>query len=315
MNKFTSYSCSIGIVTYLGRFEEYFKPLVRKLYFLFPDYDINIFINGHYDTVRQITYLRDVTCFLRHYPNICYVTNLEHQPLARGWNWLVMMAKCDRVLILNDDISFNYEVRRNLERLPSLFDVCTINGSWSHFVIDKEIIRQVGWFDERFSGVGDEDYDYIFRLALKDIPLKNIQLFGLHNFVAPMEEAGWANISGKIHGKYSQHNREFLRKKWLISEHNAASKGKILKINCCQEEWEIGINNKLEAMPEYYPRECLRNIYAEKININICVLTTLAKACSFFSVIYWKIRRALSDFLRGLLGPRWDKLRGGKAIG
>ena len=177
MEKLAPFKCSIGIVTYLGRFETYFKPLIRKIHFLFPDYDIIVFINGHYDTIKQIQYLKDVTYFLRKYPNIRYVTNLEHQPLARGWNWLVFMAKNQKILILNDDVSFNWEFRHNLERLPSVPDIFTLNGSWSHFVISKEIIRKVGWFDERFYGVGDEDIDYKFRLSMSEINLFDVALF------------------------------------------------------------------------------------------------------------------------------------------
>ena len=161
-----AFKFSIGIVTYLGRFESYFQPLVRKLHFLFPDYEKNVFINGHYDTVRQFQYLRDVTAFLGHYPDFRYVTNLHHQPLARGWNWLMLMSRCNQVLILNDDISFDLEFRHNLESLRLVDQVFMLNRSWGHFVIDKQVIRRVGWFDERFTGVGDEDIDYVLRLGM-----------------------------------------------------------------------------------------------------------------------------------------------------
>ena len=40
---------SIGVVTYLGRFDTYFKPLLRRLNLIFPDYDIIVFLNGHHN--------------------------------------------------------------------------------------------------------------------------------------------------------------------------------------------------------------------------------------------------------------------------
>ena len=316
MAKFSSRNCSIGIVTYLGRFETYFKPLVKKLHWVFPDYDINVFINGHYDTARQIQYLKDVTCFLQKYPNIRYVTNLEHQSLARGWNWLILMAQCERVMVLNDDVSFNCELRHNFEGILQFPEICTLNGSWSHFIISKSMIKKLGWFDERFLGIGDEDYDYIFRLALKGIPLGNISIQGLHNHMAPPTEASWANISGIVHGKYSTINRDFLRKKWLISEHQSASNNYSMKVMCHYEEWEIGINENIEEAPEYYPKEVLNYKNIDKIENNyiIVILTSFAKICSFVNFIYWAARRGLGIFLRGLLGRRWDRLRGRKAV-
>jgi len=310
MENLTPFNCSIGIVTYLGRFETYFKPLIRKLHFLFPDYDIIVFINGHYDTVKQIQYLKDVTYFLRKYPNIRYVTNLEHQALARGWNWLVFMAKNDRILILNDDVSFNWEFRHNLESLPSVPDIFTLNGSWSHFVISKDIIREVGWFDERFYGTGDEDYDYKFRLAMSEINLIDIIINGLHNFVAPIGDAGWANVSNVIHEKYSEINRDFLKKKWLISNHKNKV-DKTLSIYCYPEEWEIGLNPELEITPEYYPLRCLevQNGKFIKFSFNIFLAKNFAKIMSLSNTFYWTSRRFLGAWVRKLFGNQWDNFR------
>lgn len=304
-----SFNCSIGIVTYLGRYESYFKPLIRKVHFLFPDYDINVFINGHYDAVKQIRYLKDVTIFLRRYPHIRYVTNLEHQPLARGWNWLFLMSKWDKVLILNDDVYFNLEFRHNLESLKHIPDVCTLNGSWSHFIISKDIILKVGWFDERFLGVGHEDYDYICRLAFAGIPLKDIKIHGLHNYVAPQREAGWANFSTLVHGKYAQYNWEFFMKKWFHSFYEPVPEKGSLKFLYHNTEWIIAPKNTLEAMPQYYLPECLHSSSRAERNGIPLLSTCFSKSCSFLNSLYWRIRLALATWLRGLLGEKYDYLR------
>jgi len=268
MSKLTATNCSIGVVTYLGRFESYFQPLIRRLHFLFPDYDINVFINGHYDTVKQIQYLKDITCFLRKYPAIRYVTNLEHQPLARGWNWLVFMAKNDRILILNDDVSFNWEFRHNLENLPSVPHIFTLNGSWSHFVISKDIIRKVGWFDERFLGVGDEDGDYICRLAMEGLPLKNISVRRLNNYVASQEDAGWANFSNIVNEKYSQINREFFLKKWYHSAFDEVPIEGSIPLIFDGGSYRIALREGCDDMPEYYPMTVLLTERNKEYNKN-----------------------------------------------
>jgi hypothetical protein len=288
-----SFHCSIGIVTYLGRFESYFKPLIKKLHFLFPDYDVCVWINGHYDTVKQIKYLRDVIAFLRKYPNIRYVTNLEHHPLANGYNWVILMSKCPMVIILNDDVSVDWEFRHHLERLDGVPGIFTLNRSWSHFVISKEVVRAVGWFDERFLGIGDEDSDYICRLAMKGIPLGNIAVHGLHNYIAPPDDASWAHLSGVIHGKYSQINREFLMKKWWRSDYGPVPKEGSFKVRYHEAEWDVALNTELEDMPEYYPLECLDGSGNGKGDSRYLVAASFAKTCSFFDYLYQGSKRAL----------------------
>jgi len=244
---------SIGVVTYLGRFESHFRRLIRDLNFAFPDCDINVFINGHYDSVKQIEYIRKVTSFLRQYNNIKYVTHERHQPLARGWNWLVMMSGNDKILILNDDITvrpgFRYEIRDKLASSPDFF---TINGSWSHFMISKEIVRKVGWFDERFIGVGDEDGDYMCRLAMYGIPIKSVAIPGIDNHVAEQNDCGWANFSSVIDGKYAQVNRDFFVKKWFHSGFEAVPKPHFI-LQYKTESYEVALKEPIDEMPLYYP--------------------------------------------------------------
>jgi hypothetical protein len=302
-----AFKCSIGIVTYLGRFASYFQPLVRKLHFLFPDYEINVFINGHYDLVKQLQYLRKVTTFLRKYRNIRYVTNLHHQPLARGWNWLILMSQCDNVLILNDDVSFEPEFRYNLERLGAVPKIFMLNHAWAHFVVSKDVILRVGWFDERFLGVGDEDIDYVLRLGMKGIPLGNFSIHGLHNHWASQEDAGWSNLSEVVEGKYARMNREFFLKKWFRSDYGAVPERDSFTVRYDVAEWTVALNKDLEPMPEYYPLECLDGSDKVTLTRKRWIWALMAKTCSFAHSLYWRLRLAVGGWLRRGFGSRWDQ--------
>jgi hypothetical protein len=305
-----AFTCSIGVVTYLGRFESYFKPLMRKLHLLFPDYEINVWLNGHYDKKKQIQYLREVTTFLNKYHNIRYVTNFEHKPLANGYNWLILISKCNHVLILNDDIKLYSNFRHNLERLQSPPGIFTLNGTWSHFVISKNVVKKVGWFDERLLGIGYEDTDYAIRLAFIGIPLGDIKIHGLHNYMAPPDDASWANISGRTLGKYSQINREFFEKKWGIVTSDQVSGNDFIKIKAVGNEWVIRPNQDFEEVPEFYPLSCLKNPETSRhqpLGWRIWVAANLIKICSNVSSLYWGARLAVGVWVRKLLGPRWDQ--------
>lgn len=302
-----AFTCSIGIVTYLGRFEAYFKPLLRKLAWLFPDYEINVFLNGHYDLAKQIQYLRDVTAFLRQYPAIRYVTNLTHQPLARGWNWLMLMSRCDQVLILNDDVSFDLEFRHNLESLRPVGQVFMLNHSWSHFVINKDVIRRVGWFDERFIGVGYEDIDYVLRLGMKAVPLSNVAIHGLHNHAALQDNAGWANLSGVFQGKYTSLNQEVFLKKWSRSDFGPVPEKGSFTVRYDVAEWTVALNEPEEAMPEYYPMECLDGPDKPGPVGRRSLAALMAQTCSWAHSLYWRLRLAAGGRLRRGFGPQWEQ--------
>ncbi len=307
-------TCSIGIVTYLARFETYFKPLIKRLQVLFPDYEINVFINGHYDIVRQVNYLRQVTDFLGRFRHIRYTINLEHQPLARGWNWLLLLSTRPWVLVLNDDIFCHHEFRWHLESidLPKLSKIFTLNYSWSHFVINKDIIKQIGWFDERFLGTGDEDTDYLFRLASCRVRIDHVVMNGILNYIAASDDAGWANISGIFYNKYSMLNREFLLKKWFRSDYGPVPAERSFTVHLHGEDLQVALNRECEPMPEYYPTACLEvpNPAGKPPSWLVCAAAGRARVLSLLSYGYWRWRRGISQVMRRFLGPRWEEVKG-----
>ncbi|MDO8554713.1 MAG: glycosyltransferase [Candidatus Micrarchaeota archaeon] len=212
-------SYSIGIVTYVERFEKYFVPLVKKLVEIFPDKEIICVLNGHHDINLQLTYLKHGSAFLNQYPNVRYVTNETHQSLAKCWNWTMVISSSRSVLLLNDDLDvsplFRLDFEENLRKNPDFF---IMNSSWSHFLISKKVLKQVGWFEERLLGIGQEDADYATRMTLLGIVIPFCDARGVKNFVATHKNAGWIKMSGIADGKYSQINKEFIHKKWEFTE-------------------------------------------------------------------------------------------------
>lgn len=298
LNRINAATCSLGIVTYLGRFETYFQPLIKRLSLLFPDYDLNVLINGHHDIVKQTRYLRNVTAFLRAYPRVRYLTHVEHQPLARGWNWLILMSAQPRVLILNDDVYCDLEFRHHLEKLSNIPPIFTLNSSWSHFVISKEVIARVGWFDERFYGTGWEDGDMICRLALHGIPLGNFVLQGLRNYVAAADDPGWAEKSGTTHHKYASVNLETFKKKWWHSHYSEVPQKGSFKIRYHDEEWTVAPNDALGTMPCYYPLSCLETS-GKPARKPFCLSAYPVRALSMISMFLGQARRNLAALVRG----------------
>ncbi len=207
---------SIGVVTYHARFETYFKPLIKRLAQIFPDKEIICVLNGHPDKTLQIKYLRNAVLFLRSFKNVRYLTYDSNQSLSKCWNQVVILSPTQKVLILNDDTEVSELFRTELEAHIQNNELFTLNRSWSHFVISKKIIKKIGWFEERLPGIGQEDGDYTYRMAMQNIEMKNVDCAGLRNFVAAQENPGWIEISPLVQGtRYANINREFFDTKWI----------------------------------------------------------------------------------------------------
>lgn len=208
---------TIGIVTYHARFEEYFKPLIKRLGKVFPDIEIVCILNGYPDQSLQLNYLDKATRFLSTRNNVRYLTHTDHQSLSRCWNQLILLSETKHVLIINDDTEVSELFRSELEPTVGTAPLITYNKSWSHFLISKALIQKIGWFDERFLGVGYEDGDYAYRMTMASIPIKNVNCHGLRNFVADNKDPGFKAIS-KSTGKYASINKDFFDSKWLTPD-------------------------------------------------------------------------------------------------
>ena len=174
-------------------------------------------MNGHPDRTLQINYLGKATIFLSKFRNVRYLTYDEHQSLAKCWNQLIILSCSENILIMNDDTQAVELFREQLESkiMSSDLPFTTINNSWSHFFISKPTIKRVGWFDERFLGIGCEDADMMLRLVMMGFPIYNTACLGVTNYVADEKDSGWKNISEKHStSKYSERNYQFFKTKW-----------------------------------------------------------------------------------------------------
>jgi hypothetical protein len=241
---------SIGVVTYINRYHTYFKQNVLNLLKYFPDKQIIIVINGHPDKLNNIAYLKEITQWLSSL-NVQYVTFEDHQSLAKCWNWILLMSSAQNNLFLNDDILIKKNFRPDFENhLSKKQDFFTINNSFSHFFLSKTTIKEVGWFDERFLGIGQEDGDYLIRMAQKNKPLNNLKCTDIINYVAPGTNPSFQEISPSA-GKYSSVNKEFMNNKWFFNHLTTENFIPDIKFTWNNEEYLARLRNNMET-PVFY---------------------------------------------------------------
>lgn len=196
---------TITITTFSKRYE-YVEKLIKQIR-NFTDLDIILSINGDYKEKFNEEYRIKILNLSSQYPNIYPIFFPEQRGLSKIWNTSIIHSSTDWCLLLNDDIEIHsndvFEFGKNLESEPQIIRV---NGSFSHFFVHKDIINDLGYFDERLLGFGEEDGDIFFRHIEKyGTWVRDVYLHGLNNLVIDVRDE---NIKSG-NGKYSAFNRDF----------------------------------------------------------------------------------------------------------
>ena len=208
-------SFSIGITTYINRFESYFKPLIKQLHYCFPDTQLVVLLNGHYELEEQHLYIKKAKAFLDQYPNVKLVTFERPQSLSKLWNLCVINADAEKVLMLNDDLKLSPWFAKAFHASKILgSEIALINRSWSHYLISKSVLRRVGWFDERFPAIGNEDEDYEARLSMAKLPLTDFKIREIFNVVELPKKYSYGKDVDLVNVKYAKSNQDFFNLKW-----------------------------------------------------------------------------------------------------
>ena len=215
----TNTSFTLGITTYKERFEPYLKPLVKKLVYLFPETPIIIAVNGYHNLAEQEKYLQEITEWVKPYKNVSLITYKIPQGLCTLWNQLVIKAPSQNIFLLNEDINVSLSFKKDLLSsgiLTSEFGL--INGSFSHFMLNKSLIKKVGWFDERFPGIGYEDHDYEIRMTIAGKQVEHYIVEGIKNERVVPKDWSYDKNHEVILTKYSSPNEKHYFSKWEFSE-------------------------------------------------------------------------------------------------
>jgi len=212
---------SIGVVTYHARFDEYLKPLITNLARIFPDREIICVLNGHPEQTLQIRYLDKATEFLSQFPNVRYLAQATFQPLTRSWNQLIILSRTEKIAIISDDVFVGDLFREELDQCIDNHDTLfLLNRTWCHFVTTKTTVRKVGWFEERFPGIGWEDNDYMFRMKMAGVPCPSEKVLGILNLSTDNDNnPGWENPKGR-EMKYTSANEDYFQSKWWAEKYD-----------------------------------------------------------------------------------------------
>jgi hypothetical protein len=206
---------SIGITTFEARFERYFVPLLSKIKEDAPDSEVIVAINGEHQQPFGEEYRRRILEFTAMHRRVFPVVFPQFRGLSKLWNSIVIHASHDYVLMLNDDIM--------ISGTGFLEDVCSairknqgrtflINRSWSHFLVSRPELDDLGYFDERLLGIGEEDGDMTWRYIQRHgNPIPSVRMKSFVNYAEEtVNSFKPVNIRTHSGTKYSLFNRRFM---------------------------------------------------------------------------------------------------------
>lgn len=155
---------TIGITTFQHRFEKYLKPLISTIKMARPDVEIIIYVNAQYEKGLDENYRKSLLNFTTTYDRIYPIVTPHFKGLSKMWNNIIVHSSNNNIFIFNDDISIDVNFWEQIENLFKNYSSSfRINNSFSHFCVNRDEVFEVGFFDERLIGLGEEDGDWCFR--------------------------------------------------------------------------------------------------------------------------------------------------------
>lgn len=158
-------SRGIVVTTFEKRFFSSALPLIQQLRDAGIEYPIIVVINGNLDGNHNQDLRRKFISELTKFNNLGVVTNFQFSGISRHWNLGIQLLGTESVACFSDDLVVSRHFKNELE---SVFDAVKVAGlvtieGFAAFVITRNLIDEIGWFDERFQGFGEEDGDYVWR--------------------------------------------------------------------------------------------------------------------------------------------------------
>jgi hypothetical protein len=208
---------SIAITTFVHRLEKYYKPLMNSISYMRPDIDKVVFVNGQHKKDFDQDYRKEIMRF----SSLCPRTYLLMSPIVRGcsfmWNTMFNFTNTNYILTINDDViinpgffdDFESMLHENSELGHESF---RINYCFSHFCVYRQDLFDVGYFDERLLGFGEEDGDWLWRWEVaKQRSMRCYHSSKIINCVDNASTNGENMVKHDLGGgKYSAFNRRML---------------------------------------------------------------------------------------------------------
>lgn len=170
--------------------------------------------------------------------------------MAELWNAGARYADQESLIFMNEDLLIDpnglLEAIELIEAALETRGLVILNESFGHFGLKRKCLLDLGWFDERFLGFGEEDGDFLWRFETNPNYGKSCVLRANHSAIKNIaSNIGYLKITGGPTSKYSSFNHEMLRLKYSF------------KVGPPQGMFQASAEI-ISAGPNLYPQEAFR---------------------------------------------------------
>jgi len=173
---------SIGITTFKNRLDDVTKQ-IEQIRNIDKNIEIILAITNNYGNKMEEEYRKKILQVCIDNDKLYPLMFPKYTGLAKMWNNIVIHSSTSHIFILNDDLDItNPMLFNNLRIEIQQHNAVRVNYTFGHFVVSKEAMHEVGYFDERLIAYGEEDGDFITRYEkFYKKPIINISQPGLTN--------------------------------------------------------------------------------------------------------------------------------------
>lgn len=159
-------SYCIGIITYSKR-KEFIKNLLNDIR-LQSEIPVYLAVNCDYQQSFDNNYRNFILDLSLKYDNIYPSFYLKFRGLAKLWNDIIINSCYDNILMLNDDGRVKNNFINDIINYKIAINNTTIlktNNLWASFIVNKQYIQSIGYFNEYYLGMGFEDSELVRRVG------------------------------------------------------------------------------------------------------------------------------------------------------
>jgi hypothetical protein len=157
----------VGILTFSKR-KKYIENLLKQIR-LDSEIPVYLCINCDYNQPFDPKYRDFILKLCLKHKNVYPLFYLKFRGLSKAWNDMVVNSCYDNMIIMNDDSTiqsgFFDEIVNQYEHLyenePK--QILKINNGWACFIVNKEYLTSVTFFNEKYIGIGFEDAEFVRR--------------------------------------------------------------------------------------------------------------------------------------------------------
>lgn len=202
---------AIGIMTYSKR-RTFISDLLSDIRSV-SEIPVYLAVNADYQVPFDDDYRKFILELCASYKHVYASFYLTFRGSSKLWNDMIINTSADNLIIMNDDARVKNTFLHDLIAHKESTDnnkILKVNNGWACFCVNKEFIKSVGFFNEKYLGIGFEDMEFVRRVS--EFPSFHSEDFVDLNFESVSTFPKMENVFDAHKKSYSSYNHNLIQR-------------------------------------------------------------------------------------------------------